>query len=101
MSGDFSEVDSEFVDSWRALNQGVGTRENKRLQPAPAAPAIPSRVGVAPHETKSTTGGALNMTLKGKKIMTSTDGMITIVYPESAEVVVGTTTLVIPAISKS
>jgi len=93
----------DLVDSWRALNQGAGTRQNKRLPAATVAPEIPARSGVAPHVTKPTSGAgeAINLTLKGAKVVTSSDGLITINYPESAEVIVGTTTLVLPAISKS
>lgn len=99
----FSGNDGDFIEAWRALTYGTGgTRENKRLPPAPAAPDIPARSGAAPHVTQASgEGAALNLVLKGAKVVTSSDGLITLNYPESAEVIVGTTTLIIPAISKS
>lgn len=102
MSAEFSGNDTEFFEAWQSLTYGSSTRVNKRLPPAPAAPEIPARSGEAPHVVnKSSAGGAVNLTLKGAKVLTSADGMITIAYPETAEVVIGATTIVLPAISKS
>lgn len=103
MSASFSGNDSDFFEAWRDMTYGAsGTRQNKQLPPAPAAPAIPARTGVAPHVTgAAASSGGTDMTLKGVKVVTSSDGLITISYPQSVEVVVGSTTLIIPAISKT
>lgn len=91
-----------IIDSLRSLNSSDGTRRNKELPAAKSAPAIPDRVGAADHLTQSSaSSGGVDMTLRGAKTVTSTDGLITIFYPESAEVVVGATTITIPAIIKT
>lgn len=99
----FSGNDGDFFEAWRALTYGTGgTRENKRLPPAPAAPDIPARSGTAPPVTQpASTGGGVDMTLKGAKTYVSTDGLVTFSFPQSAEVVVGATTITLPAIIKT
>lgn len=102
MSASFSGNDGDFYEAWKSLTYGTGTRQNKRLSQAPAAPEIPARSGTAPHVVAPvSSGGSVDMTLKGAKVVTSSDGLITLNYPESAEVVVGATTIILPAISKT
>lgn len=94
--------DGDFVESFRTLAGVGGTRTNRKLPAPSAAPEIPERVGAAAHkENYASSSGGVDMTLKGAKTLTSTDGLLTIVFPESAEAVVGGTTIVIPAVSTS
>lgn len=91
----------DFQKVFQSLNNGSGTRKSKRLPAIASATTIPLRSGSAlPVEQTGSSGGS-DMELDGAKVVTSTDGLITMSYPESAEVVIGETTLVLPAISKS
>jgi len=100
MTSSFGGIDSEFYTAWQALTYGGGTRDNKRLPAPKVTPEIPARVGssgriVSPSESGS---GSSDMTLTGSKIYTSTDGLITLSFPNSVQVVVAGTYLTIPAI---
>lgn len=92
----------EIAENIAALANN-GTRKNKTLLAAIAAPAVPSRVG-ASGVIASGSGGAISagdFTLAGPKVFTSTDGIIVLSFPQSALFTVGSTTLTIPAIAKT
>lgn len=94
--------DDSLLGSLAAINAGGGTRRNKQLPAAVPAPAIPARVGVADHVTlPAASPGSGELTLDGAKVVTSSDGLITISYPQSAKVTIGATTITIPAILKT
>lgn len=95
--------EGDFIESFRALANTGGTRVDKRLPAPKVAPEIPEREGSAPHVVaeQASSGGGVDMTLKGSKTLTSTDGLLTIVFPQSAEAVIGATTITLPAIAVS
>ena len=82
-----------------ALSSSGGTQANKRLSAPGAAPAIPARSGTGEPKTVTTSsGGGTDMTLSGAKTYQSTDGLITVSFPNSAQVVIDSKTLTLPAI---
>ena len=100
---DIEDDGGDFYAAFKALTTGGGTRVDKRL-PAPAeAPGIPERTGSGEHQTAaaSSGGGGVDMALKGAKTVTSTDGMVTLVFPETAEALIQGYVLTFPAIKKT
>lgn len=94
--------DGDLFASWQSINAGVPASPAKKLPPAQPLSAIPVRTGAsAPIVKPTASGGSVNMTLRGAKLYTSTDGLFTLSFPESAEVVVGATTITLPAIIKT
>lgn len=83
-----------------SLSNGLGTKSNKRLPASKPTPEIPARAGTADRVVipSSGSGSAINMTLTGPKTYQSTDGLITLSFPNSAAVVIDATTLTLPAI---
>ena len=85
-----------------AALQPAGTRKDKQLQLTTPAKPIPARVGSqAPFVSAPGGGGGTDMELAGVKTFSSTDGFLLLSFPESATVVIGATTITIPAIIKT
>lgn len=90
------------IQSNLAALRPAGTRVDKRLQLTTLAKPIPERIGAqAPIVSATGSGGGVDMTLDGAKTFFSTDGYLMLSFPESATVVIGVTTLTIPAIIKT
>lgn len=91
-----------LLDDIKRLQNSGGTRKGGTLPTLPDLPSIPARLGEALPEADAVAplGGA-DMTLDGAKLVTSTDGLITISYVQSAKVTIGATTITIPAIVKT
>lgn len=94
--------DESLLASLASIADAMGTRKDKRLPVAVVAPDIPSRVGAGPHVTipVAPSSGSSDLVLDGAKTITSTDGLITVSYPQSAKVTIGSTEITIPAIAK-
>lgn len=91
----------DFQQAFEALTYGQTTYKNKKLPPATPAPAIPERSGSSGRiATPVATSGGADLTLAGAQTVSSTDGLITIAYPQSVTVVIGALTLTLPAIIK-
>lgn len=97
---DFSGNDGDFYLAWQSLTFGGGSRVDKQLPAAKSSPAIPARIGTSGRIVTPTasSGGATNMTLAGPRTYQSTDGLLTLSFPNSAEVVVESSTLILPAL---
>lgn len=89
----------DLAQSVRAISQ-AGTLKNKRLPAASTPPVIPPRAGASAPITQASSGsGSVDMTLGGPKTYTTTDGVFTLSFPESASATVGTKVLTFPAIN--
>lgn len=92
----------DFQSAFESVTYGRTTRTEKKLPPPTPAPAIPARTGSSlPVKSVGSSGSATGLTLKGAVVVTSSDGIFTISYPESVETTVDGVTLVIPAIAKT
>lgn len=91
-----------LLDDLKRLGASGGTRKDNGLPSLPDLPSIPARLGEAlPEADAVAPSGGADMTLDGAKLVTSTDGLITISYVQSAKVTIGATTITIPAIVKT
>lgn len=92
-----------LLDDIKRLQNSGGTRKGGTLPTLPDLPSIPARLGEALPEADAVaaSGGSADLTLDGAKLVTSTDGLITISYVQSAKVTIGATTITIPAIVKT
>lgn len=94
--------DGDFVESLRSITAGAGTYAAKKLPAIKTTPAIPARVGEsAPIVSTGVSGSSGDLVLKGAKTYASTDGLLILSFPESAETLIGSTTVTFPAIIKT
>jgi len=97
MTTEFTGYDSEVVDSWRALNPEVGSYQPKKLPAAKPVAPVPARAGTGERSsTSSGTSGGVDMTLMGPRTYTSTDGVLVLSFPDTAEAVIGEVTVLFP-----
>lgn len=103
MSAILSGNDGDFFEAFQAMTYGAGTYTPKKLPAEKVVPQIPARAGDSPRITSSgqASGSSGDMVLKGAKTYTSTDGMLILSFPETAELVIGTTTITLPALTKA
>lgn len=79
--------------------QGQTTRQDKALPAVKEAPPIPPRSGSS--GPVGTGSGGTGFTLNGEKTVASTDGLLTINFPETLRATIGSTTVDVGVIVKT